>query len=172
MYNVLFVCQGNICRSPMAEMIFKQLIREHKKGDIIKCESRATSTSEYGQDMYPKAQEELIKHHIRVDKNLVDVVKADDYEKFNIIVCMDLSNYFDVVSIFGGDPEDKIRLLLNFAGKDEEIEDPWYTDDFEKAYSQIEEGCVALFNGILDHYEQYSKKLEAEKREQANNQEL
>ena len=148
MYNVLFVCLGNICRSPMAEMIFKDMIRKYKAKDFIHCESRATSTEEYGNGMYPKAVQVLQEHGIPVERNTVNMVKKEDYDKYTYIVCMDKANYYDLISIFRGDPEKKVHLLMEFAGRKEEIEDPWYTNRFEEVYNQIEEGCMGLFKVI------------------------
>ena len=148
MYNVLFVCLGNICRSPMAEMIFEDMIRRRKAGSFIRCESRATSTEEYGHEMYPKAIETLQRHGIPVERNVVTMVKREDYDKYTYIVCMDKANYYDLISIFRGDPEKKVHLLMEFAGRKEEIEDPWYTGRFEEVYQQIVEGCEGLFRVI------------------------
>lgn len=149
MYNILFVCLGNICRSPMAEMIFKDMIAKHKAKDFIRCESRATSTEEYGHDMYPKAVEVLHEHGIPVEKNVVSMVKKEDYDKYTYIICMDKANYYDLISIFKGDPEKKVHLLMEFAGRKEEIEDPWYTGRFEEVYDQIEEACMGLLRVLV-----------------------
>jgi protein-tyrosine phosphatase len=134
----------------MAEMIFKDLIAKNDKKYLFHCESRALSTEEYGNTMYPKAIEELQKHNIHVERNVVGMVKKDDYYRYNYIVCMDMENYYDLLTIFQGDSDNKIKLLMSFTGRDEEIEDPWYTDDFETAYTQIEEGCKALFNFLME----------------------
>ena len=150
MYSVLFVCLGNICRSPMAEMILKKLVKNDGHEDLIKCESRATSTEEYGNPMYPKTIQTLQMHGIPVENHFVSMVKREDYHRYNYIVCMDEQNYYDLITIFRGDPEKKVFLLTEFLGKREEIEDPWYTDNFEKVYNEIEEGCIALYNFILD----------------------
>ena len=152
MYKILFVCLGNICRSPMAEMIFKDLIYKNNKRFMLYCESRATSTEEYGNNMYPKAIQILQEHHINVERNIVSMVKKDDYTRYDYIVCMDMENYYELLNIFQGDPDHKIKLLMSFTGRDEEIADPWYTDDFDTAYNQIEEGCTALFNYLVDKY--------------------
>ena len=149
MYRILFVCHGNICRSPMAEMIFKDIVSKHNMQHVFYCESRATSTEEYGNNIYPKASQVLQAHHINVERNIVSMVKKEDYDRYNYIICMDWYNYFDLINIFKGDPERKIKFLLAFDGTGEEIEDPWYTGDFEKAYSLIEQGCVALFNYLM-----------------------
>ena len=154
-YNILFVCLGNICRSPMAEMIFKDLINQNNMQEYIQCESRATSTAEYGNDMYPEAVKALQQHNIPVQRNVVSMVKPEDYEKYNYIICMDYDNYDDLLMIFRGDPKKKVHLLMEYAGKnEEEIADPWYTGDFETAYAQIYEGCISLFQMLMEKYEE------------------
>jgi len=150
MYSVLFVCLGNICRSPMAEMIFKKLVKGIKAENIIQCESRATSTEEYGKPMYPKTVQTLQAHGVNVENHSVAMVKREDYYRYNYIVCMDKSNYYDLLSIFRGDPDKKVHLLNEFLGNEDEIEDPWYTGNFEKVYGEIEKGCTALFTFIID----------------------
>lgn len=152
MYNILFVCYGNICRSPMAEMIFKDLVYTNNKKFLFNCESRATSMEEFGNGIYSKALDVLKRNNVTVEKHFANTVKADDYNKFDYIVCMDKANYNDLVDIFGGDQDGKIRLLMSFAGKNEEIEDPWYTDNFDKVFAQIKEGCSALFDLLVSQY--------------------
>lgn len=153
MYNILFVCYGNICRSPMAEMIFKDLVIKENKKFLFHCESKATSMEEYGNGIYPKAKKTLEEHQVTVEKHFASIVKKEDYEKFDYILCMDQNNYVDLIHIFHGDPEDKVKLLMSFTGKDEEIEDPWYTDNFEKVYQMIEKGCHALFHTLVNEYQ-------------------
>lgn len=153
MYKILFVCLGNICRSPMAEMIFNQLIRENYRYDVARSDSRGLSAFEYGHSIYPQAEQVLVKHNVRVDAHTADVVKKDDYENYDIIICMDKANLDELTNFFGGDPNKKIFLLMTFADKDEEIEDPWYTGNFDKVYGLIEEGCTALFNKLVEKYD-------------------
>ena len=153
MYNILFVCYGNICRSPMAEMIFKDLVEKNHKRFLFTCESKATSMEEYGNGIYPKAKKILEEHNVTIEKHTASTVKKEDYQKYNLIICMEEMNKEDLLSIFGGDPEDKIKLLLSFTGVDEEIEDPWYTDRFELVYEQIERGCKALFQTLVNDYQ-------------------
>lgn len=153
MYNIMFVCYGNICRSPMAEMIFKDLMYKNNKKFLFNCVSRATSMEEYGNDIYPKAKAVLEKNNITIERHSASMAKKDDYEKFDYIVCMDMNNYYDLVNIFNGDPNDKIKLLMSFTGSDEEVEDPWYTDNFDKVYEMIKNGCEALFDYLVDNYE-------------------
>lgn len=152
MYNILFICYGNICRSPMAEMIFKDLIYKNNKRFLFNCESKATSLEEIGNDIYPQAKEELEKHNITIERHNASQTKREDYQKYDLIICMEKRNYYDLINIYNGDPEDKIKLLMDYAGTEEEIEDPWYTGRFEKVYNQIERGCESLFNYLLDNY--------------------
>ena len=139
MYNILFVCYGNICRSPMAEMIFKDLIYKNNKRYLFNCSSVATSMEEYGNGIYPKARDVLLKNGISVEKHLVSIVKKEDYNKYD---CLN--------RIFNGYNDNKIYLLRYFTNNNGEIEDPWYTGNFDKVYSQIYEGCVSLFNYLVD----------------------
>ncbi len=153
MYNILFVCYGNICRSPMAEMIFKDLVYKNNKRFLFNCSSAAISMEEYGNDIYPKAKEVLEEHNVTIERHSATVVNKDDYRKYDYIVCMDNNNYNNLLKIFGGDPDNKIKLLMSFTGRDEEIEDPWYTDRFEEVYNQINEGCTSLFNQLVTKYQ-------------------
>ena len=153
MYNILFVCYGNICRSPMAEMIFKDIVEENHKRFLFNCESKATSMEEYGNEIYPKARKVLEEHNVTIEKHTASMVKKEDYNKYQYIICMDQNNYYSLINIFNEDPEDKIKLLMSFTGEEKEIEDPWYTDRFEEVYQMINDGCHALFQKLVDEYQ-------------------
>ena len=150
MYNILFICYGNICRSPMAEMIFKDLIYKNNKKYMFNCDSKATSMEEFGNGIYPKAKKVLEDHNVTIEKHYASMVKKEDYDKYNYIICMDNMNYNQLISIFNGDKDNKIKMLMSFTNNDEEIEDPWYTNRFEKVYDQINKGCNGLFNYLVE----------------------
>lgn len=149
MYNILFVCYGNICRSPMAEMIFKDLIYKNNKRYMFTCSSRATSVEELGNDIYPKAREALENNGIKVEKHRAAQIKKDDYLKYDYIIAMEERNKRDILNIVGEDFEDKIHLLGEFTNNIKDIDDPWYTGDFIKAYQDIYEGCISLYHYLL-----------------------
>ena len=135
MVSILFVCYGNICRSPMAEYIFKYLGKNK-----YKVESRATSNEEIGNDMYYKSKEELIKHNIPFNRHYAQQITIEDYNNYDVIICFDDNNYHTLCNKFGSN---KVRKLLK-----KEIDDPWYTRDFEKAYKDIYNGCINLLREI------------------------
>lgn len=149
MYNILFVCYGNICRSPMAEMIFKDLIYRNSKRYMFSCSSRATSVEELGNDIYPKAREILELKGIKVEKHRATQIKKDDYLKYDYIIAMEERNKRDILNIIEDDFEDKIHLLKEFTNNIKDIDDPWYTGDFIKAYQDIYEGCISLYQYLL-----------------------
>ena len=153
MYNILFVCYGNICRSPMAEMIFKDIVYKNNKKFLFNCESAAISMEEYGNGIYPKAREVLEKHNVTIEAHKSTVINKKDYKKYDYIICMDYHNYQNLMIIFNDDPDHKVKLLMSFTGSDEEIEDPWYTDKFEEVYDQINRGCNALFDKLVKNYQ-------------------
>ncbi len=152
MYNILFICYGNICRSPMAEMIFKDLVYKNNKKFMFNCESKATSIEELGNPIYPEAVNTLKKHNITIEKHYATKTTKEDYKRNDYIICMEEKNYYDLIKIYNGDPEEKIKLLMTFTKREEEIEDPWYTGRFEKVYEQIKEGCEALFDNLVNDY--------------------
>ena len=132
MKKVLFVCHGNICRSVMAEFIFKNMV----SADEYYVESAAVSREEIGNDMYPPAKAVLREQGVPFESHRARQVTPADYDKFDEIYVMDDSNVRRIMAIFGEDPEDKVKLLL-----DRGIADPWYTGDFEISYRDIVEGC-------------------------------
>lgn len=148
--NILFVCHGNICRSPMAEFVFKKIIKDNNLDDSFYVESAATSTDEIGNPIYFEAQKQLIKHGIIdfTNKRARQVVK-EDYDKFNYIFLMDDENIDGIKKIIKDDKKNKIHKLLYFVGAGDEIEDPWYTRNFDKVYNQIETGCKLLIEKNL-----------------------
>ena len=139
MKNILFVCYGNICRSPMAEMIFKDMLYLSNKKYLANVESKATSMEELGNDIYPKAKEKLLEKHVTVERHIARKVVKEDYYNYDLIIAMEKSNIEELLYIFGDDPDNKIRLLI-----DKDIADPWYTGDFDTTYDEIYEGCKRL----------------------------
>ena len=153
MIRVLFVCLGNICRSPMAEFIMKSIISERGLSDRFYIASAATSTEEIwngvGNPVYPPAKRELAKHGISCEgKRAVQITKAD-YGKYDYILGMEERNIRNILRIVGKDPEHKVKLLLDFTDRPgRSIADPWYTGDFKETYRDVYEGCTALLEKL------------------------
>ena len=151
MVRILFVCHGNICRSPMAEFIMKDLIKSHRLEQDFVIASAATSTEEIyggiGNPVYPPAKEQLRRHGISCEGKRAVQLKKSDYGKYDLIIGMDRLNIRNMHRILGGDPEGKIRLLKDYTTGGE-VPDPWYSGDFETAYNEIYEGCEAVLESI------------------------
>ena len=143
--GILFVCHGNICRSPMAEFVMKDLLR--KAGIDVPVESCATSREELGNDIYPPAKRVMEAHGIPFETRRARQMVSDDYYRFSIIAVMDSENLRNIRPFVHGDPEGKVRRLLSFCGTEENVSDPWYTGDFETCYRDVLRGC----EGILEH---------------------
>ena len=150
MYNILFVCYGNICRSPMAEMIFKDLIIKNNKRYMMSCVSRATSMEELGNDIYPKAKDKLLQMGVTCESHRATQITKSDYEKFDFIIVMEERNRRDVLRIIGEDTFNKVHLLMEYTDNVKDIADPWYTGDFDTAFNEINEGCIGLYNYLLN----------------------
>ena len=148
MIKVMFVCHGNICRSPMAEFIMKKLVQEiHAESEFL-IASSATSTEEIGNPVYPPARKELAKHGISCDGKYAVQLKKSDYDKYDLFLVMDENNLFNICRIFPSDPKNKLHKLLEYAGRSDDVADPWYTGDFTVAYQDIYDGCTGLLNQI------------------------
>lgn len=143
MIRILFICHGNICRSPMAEFVMKKLVRDAGAEDRFEIASAATSREEIGNPVYPPAKAELARHGISCKGHAARQMTRADYDFFDYLVAMEPYNIRNMLRICP-DPEGKMRLLLSFAGSDAGIDDPWYTGRFEEVYRQIETGCRAM----------------------------
>ena len=151
MKKILFVCHGNICRSPMAEFIFRDMVEKAGLGHDFYIESAATSSEEIfmgrGNPVYPPAREQLLLHGIDPKNKCARRLTKDDYNKFDLIIGMDSNNMRNISLMTGTDPENKIKKLLDYCGGGD-VSDPWYTGRFKECYDCIEKGCVALFNSL------------------------
>ena len=148
MYNVLFVCYGNICRSPMAEFIFKDMIYKNKRRYKMMCSSRATSYEEIGNDIYPDARKVLEKNSVNIEKHSAKRINKEDYDKYDFIIAMEDKNIKDILNIIGHDKDNKVHKILEYTDNSQDIEDPWYTGRFDYVYDLINKGCIGLFNYI------------------------
>ena len=153
MIKIAFVCHGNICRSPMAEFVFKKLIKELLVEEKYYVVSRATSDEEIwgniGNPIHRGTLGIFNKYSIPFDKNKRAVqLTKQDYEKYDLFIGMDYANLRNMQRIFGSDPQNKIKLLLNYVGEDKEVADPWYTGDFDKTYEDILAGCQGILSTL------------------------
>ena len=144
MKRILFVCHGNICRSPMAEFVMKDLVRRAHREDDFYIESAATSTEEIGNGVYPPARRKLAEHGSGCEGKTARQMTPSDYGRFDLIVGMDQWNLRNMRRICGGDPDGKICLLLDFTNRPGDVADPWYTRDFEATWQDVLEGCRAI----------------------------
>ncbi|MCM1183733.1 MAG: low molecular weight phosphotyrosine protein phosphatase [Roseburia sp.] len=151
MIKILFICHGNICRSPMAEFILKDMVARRGLAARFEIASAATSTEEIwngvGNPVYPPAREELARHGIRCDGKRAVQLKKSDYDYYDYLIGMDTMNIRNMERMTRhkrGEHPDKILLLLEYAGRADSITDPWYSGDFEAAYRDVVEGCEAL----------------------------
>ena len=149
-YRIIFVCHGNICRSPMAEFIFKDKIRSRGLNEQFYVESAAVSTEEIGNSIYPPAKRCLNAHGIPFDtsKTARQITRAD-YDRFDLIICMDRMNLRWLKYIIPNDPAGKIRLMMSYAGQDRDVADPWYTGDFETTYRDLTEATGKLLEAVI-----------------------
>ena len=148
MMRILFVCHGNICRSPMAEYVMKALVKEAGLSEGFEIASAATSYEEIGNPVYPPAKRELQKHGIGCGDHRARHMEKSDYAHYDYLIGMDNANLRNMTRICGGDPAGKLYLLRSFAGHSGEIDDPWYTGRYEEVYRQIDEGCRALLDKL------------------------
>lgn len=150
MVKILFVCHGNICRSPMAEFVMKDLVQKAGLEASFQIESAATSTEEIGNPVYPPARRKLSEHGIDCSGKRARQLQNKDYNKYDLLIGMDRANLRGMERICGSDSAGKMHLLMDFTDHPGEVADPWYTRDFNTTWKDVEEGCRGLLRSILD----------------------
>ena len=148
MTKILFVCHGNICRSPMAEFVMKDLVEKAGLADEFTIASAATSTEEIGNPVYPPVRQLLTRHGISCAGKTARQLQRGDYAAWDLFVGMDTANLRNMTRLFGGDPEGKVHALLDYTHRPGEVADPWYTGDFESTWRDVVEGCTGLLQSM------------------------
>lgn len=148
MVKILFVCHGNICRSPMAEFIMKKLVANAGKSDCFEIASAATSTEEIGNPVYPPAKSILKTHGIDCSGKTARQMTKKDYAYYDYIIAMDRHNLWNMKQFIGSDPQKKTSLLMSHTTRPGDVADPWYTGDFETTWADVYEGCLELLKEI------------------------
>ena len=149
MTKILFICHVNICRSTMAEFVFRDMISRAGQSKEFYIESAATSREEIGNDTHPGTKAKLRENGIPFERRSARQIVKQDYKEFDYIIGMDDANVRNIMRICGGDPEHKIAKLLDYAGMDRSIADPWYTGNFDETYDDVVQGCEALLEELL-----------------------
>ena len=145
MYRIMFVCHGNICRSPMAEFVFKDIVKREGREKDFFIASAATSSEELGCAVHRGTRTKLAEFGISCEGKLAVRLKQSDYDKYDLFIGMDRYNLINMLKIFGEDRERKVHTMLEYIGSDDDVADPWYTGDFDKTYEDIKKSCEALF---------------------------
>ena len=148
MTGILFVCHGNICRSPMAEFVMKDLVKKAGLEDQFSIASAATSREEIGNPVYPPARRKLAEHGISCDSHSARQLTNGDYEKYDLLIGMDKANLRDMYRICGGDFADKMHLLMDYTDHPGDVADPWYTENFETTWQDVLAGCQGLLRSL------------------------
>ena len=149
MIKIMFVCHGNICRSPMAEFVFNDMVRKRGLADKMLAYSSATSTEEIGNDIHRGTRRILEKYGIPYRRREAVQLTRSDYADYDLIVGMDSYNIRNMLRILGSDPDGKVVRLLDLTSRSGDVADPWYTGDFEATYRDVREGCEALINMLV-----------------------
>ena len=150
MIRILFVCLGNICRSPMAEFVLKDMVKKAGLSSGFHIESAAVSAEELGNPVYPPARRELAAHGISCQGKTARLMTRADYDRFDLLVCMDSANLRRMECICGGDPQGKMSRLLDHTAYPGDVADPWYTGDFSRTWQDVEAGCRALLEKLRE----------------------
>ena len=148
MYKILFVCHGNICRSPMAEFVMRDLVKKAGLAGEFSVASAATSTEEIGCPVYPPARRKLAQHGIDCAGKTARQMAKQDYVNYDLLIGMDSYNLRNMRRICGGDPEDKLRMLMEYTDRPGDVADPWYTGDFEATWRDVNEGCRGIIKSL------------------------
>lgn len=147
-YKILFVCHGNICRSPMAEFVMKHLVEERGLQERFEIASAATSTEEIGNPVYPPARRKLAEHGIGCQGKTARQMTMEDYRYYDLIIVMDRSNVRNLRRLLGEDTEGKVHLLMDYTTRPGEVADPWYTGNFDATWRDVLEGCEGLLENL------------------------
>ena len=148
MIKILFVCHGNICRSPMAEFVMKDIVAKAGLSAEFEIASAATSTEEIGNSVYPPARRKLAEHGISCEGKTARQLTRKDYESYDLLIAMDHNNLRNLRRMLGEDTENKIHLLMEYTDRPGEVADPWYTGDFEETWQDVLAGCTGLLKQL------------------------
>lgn len=148
MRKILFICHGNICRSVMAEMVMKNLCKSAGEIEHFVIDSAAVSTEEIGNDIYPPAKRKLHEKGIPFEHHAARQITRADYSYYDYIICADHSNLRWLERIIGEDTNNKVSLMMTWAGQTRDVADPWYTGDFEQAYNDIYSACCGILKQL------------------------
>lgn len=151
MTKILFICHGNICRSPMAEFVMRDMVNKAGLSNKFEISSAATSTEEIGNSVYPPVKRLLADNGISCDGKTARKLTKKDYDNYDLLIGMDGANYRNINRICGGDKKNKIHLLMDFTGSPHDVADPWYTRNFDATWNDINKGCKALLDKLTQN---------------------